>query len=83
MHNFFESPICMGNERIKDPKHPTQKPIKVLKNFAQIACPEGGTVLDPFMGVGSTGEACAELGFNFIGMETDEQYFKACETRLL
>ena len=33
MHNFIESPICMGKERLKEPKHPTQKPVKVLKKL--------------------------------------------------
>src|SRR5437588_2763741 len=57
MHNFIEAPICMGNERVKDPHHPTQKPVKVLEHIVRLASPEGGVVLDPFMGVGSTGVA--------------------------
>jgi site-specific DNA-methyltransferase (adenine-specific)/modification methylase len=53
MHNFIESPICMGNERLKDPKHPTQKPVSVLKKLINIASNEGDMILDPFAGVGS------------------------------
>jgi len=57
--------------------HPTQKPVAVMQwcvNFTT------GTVLDPFMGSGTTGVACANLGRNFIGIEMDERYFDiACK----
>lgn len=82
MHNFFESPICMGPERLKDPKHPTQKPIAVLSHLLKIASNEGDTVLDPFMGVGSTGVAALRNGRKFIGIELEEDYFKAAQKRL-
>ncbi|MCL2212886.1 MAG: site-specific DNA-methyltransferase [Oscillospiraceae bacterium] len=82
MHNFIETPICGGNERLKDPKHPTQKPIKVLEHILKIASNEGDVVLDPFMGVGSTGVATKNLGRKFVGFELDEQYFQAAEKRL-
>ena len=82
MHNFFESPICMGKERVKDPKHPTQKPVKLLQHFIKIATNEGDVVLDPFMGVGSTGVAALELNRKFIGIEIDPFYFEAAKKRL-
>lgn len=82
MHNFIETPICMGNERIKEPKHPTQKPLKVLEHIIRIASDEGALVFDPFMGVGSTGAAALRLGRRFIGMEIDGRYYKAAEKRL-
>ena len=44
--------------------------------------PTGGIVLDPFMGSGSTGIACRKEGFDFIGIELDEQYFKIAEARI-
>lgn len=75
MHNFLETPICMGNERLKNPKHPSQKPIKVLEHLLKIASNEGDLVLDPFMGVASTGQACKNLKRKFIGFELDEQFF--------
>lgn len=81
MHNFIETPICMGSERVKNPHHPTQKPVKVLKHIIKLASNEGDVVFDPFMGVGSTGAACKELGRNFIGMEIDEKYFEAARER--
>ncbi|MCL4458882.1 MAG: site-specific DNA-methyltransferase [Chloroflexi bacterium] len=82
MHNFIESPICMGPERIKTPFHPTQKPIKILEHIIKVASKEGDVVFDPFMGVGSTGVATFNLGRKFIGIEIDEKYYKAAEQRL-
>jgi DNA modification methylase len=82
MHNFFESPICMGKERLKDPKHPTQKPIKILKRIIEIASNPGDLILDPFMGVGSTGVASLEMNRSFLGVEIDKPYFKASEKRI-
>lgn len=83
MHNFFECPICMGNERIKNPKHPSQKPLKLLKHLIQIASNEGDIVFDPFMGVGSTGVAALQLKRNFIGVEIDPVFFNAAEKRIV
>lgn len=82
MHNFIESPICMGNERLKHPKHPTQKPIKIMKRIIEIASNEGDLVFDPFAGVGSTGVAALELDRRFIGIEVEKEYFEASCTRL-
>lgn len=82
MHNFVESPICMGLERWKSPHHPTQKPIKVLEHVIRLASKEGDVVFDPFMGVGSTGIAALKLNRKFIGIEVDEKYLKAAETRI-
>ncbi len=82
MHNFFESSICMGPERLKEPKHPTQKPVRLLKNLIKIASNEGDVILDPFMGVGSTGVAALEMDRKFIGVEIDKTYFDAAQKRL-
>lgn len=82
MHNFIETPICMGAERLKNPKHPTQKPVKVLEHIIKIASNEGDLVFDPFMGVGSTGVAALNLQRKFIGVEIDEEYFNAADKRL-
>lgn len=79
MHNFFESPICMGKERLN---HPTQKPLKLLKHIVKLASNRNDVVLDPFMGVGSTGEASLQLGRKFIGFEIDDNYFKQASKRL-
>lgn len=82
MHNFIESPICMGKERLKEPHHPTQKPVKVLEHLVTIASKPGDVIFDPFMGVGSTGVAALKLGRRFVGMEIEEPYFEAAKARL-
>ena len=82
MHNFYEGPICMGPERLRAPRHPAQKPVKLLKHLITIASNPGDLVLDPFMGVGSSGAAALELGRRFAGMELDPDYFAAAQTRL-
>ena len=53
-----------------------------FQHWAERLCPEGGTVLDPFMGGGTTGIACLNLGRNFIGFEIDEDTFKIAEERI-
>lgn len=83
MHNFFESPICMSPERLKNPKHPTQKPVALLKHLIKIATNENDVIFDPFMGVGSTGVAALNLNRKFIGIEKQEDYFLAAKDRLL
>ena len=82
MHNFIESPICMGSERIKKPKHPTQKPIKVLKHIIQIASNPKDIVLDPFMGVGSSAIAALQLNRKFCGCEIKKEYYEATIERI-
>lgn len=82
MHNFFESPICMRPERLKEPKHPAQKPVKLLQHIIKIASNENDTVYDPFMGVGSTAIASIRLNRKFIGCEIDNIYFKATIDRI-
>jgi DNA modification methylase len=59
--------------------HPTQKPIEVMK-WCLGFLPDSETILDPFMGSGTTGVACVKLGRKFIGIELDEKYFDiACK----
>ena len=82
MHNFIEAPICMGRERVKNPVHPTQKPVKVLSHMIKIASNPGDLVFDPFMGVGSTGVAALKLGRTFIGVELERDYFLVAEQRI-
>lgn len=61
--------------------HPTQKPVRVMAwTLEQICVPKGATVLDPYMGSGTTGIACIHLGMNFIGIERDAAHYKtACD----
>lgn len=82
MHNFMETPICMGHERLRDPVHPTQKPVRVLEHLVKIASNPGDLVLDPFMGVGSTGVAALTLGRCFIGGDCEAAYVNAARERI-
>lgn len=72
----------MGKERVKNPVHPTQKPIKVLSRLIKLATNQGDLVFDPFMGVGSSGVAALQLDRLFTGIEIDPLYFRAAEKRI-
>lgn len=86
MHNFFESGICMGKERIKDKNwknvHPTQKPLKLLEHIIKIASNEWDTILDCFNGVWSTWAAALKLNRKYIGIEIDQTYYQLSKKRL-
>ena len=61
-------------------QHPTQKPLKLMKWCIEKLPKETSSILDPFMGSGTTGVACAKLGRKFIGIELEPKYFDiACE----
>lgn len=61
-------------------QHPTQKPIELISEWVRLFSDFGESILDPFMGSGTTGVACAKLGRKFIGIEIDETYFDiACK----
>ena len=62
--------------------HPTVKPIKLMKYLCRLITPKGGTILDPFMGSGSTGMAAKEENFEFVGIEKEEEYFNIATARI-
>lgn len=62
--------------------HPTVKPIKLMQYLTRLVTPKDGTVLDPFMGSGTTGIACKKEGFDFVGIELSQEYFEIAEKRL-
>lgn len=62
--------------------HPTQKPVGLLKYLIEVYTNEGDTVLDMFMGSGSTGVACLQTKRHFIGIEKDEKYFNIAKERI-
>ena len=53
-----------------------------MKYLCRLVTPKGGTVLDPFMGSGSTGMAAKDEGFKFIGIEREKEYFEIAEGRI-
>src|SRR5688572_3454646 len=65
----------------RDRVHPTQKPIALME-WCLSFLPEGCTVLDPFMGSGTTGVACVNTGRNFIGVEIDAGYYAIAQKRI-
>lgn len=70
----------LTNQRDRDGRHPTEKPIPLMAELLADFTNPGETILDPFMGSGTTGVACARMGRRFIGIEMDERYFDiACE----
>ncbi len=75
--NCFEIPNIIGSK-----KHPTEKPVELMKIFVENSSSVGDTVLDPFMGVGTTGAACMDLQRNFIGIEIDKEYFNIAKERM-
>ena len=81
---YFYCPKTSKSERNNADKntHPTVKPVELMKYLCRLVTPKGGVVLDPFMGSGSTGMAAKDEGFDFIGIEKDEEYFKICESRI-
>ena len=62
--------------------HPTEKPVSLLQKYILASACDGQTVLDPFMGSGSTGVAAKNLNRSFIGIELDETYFKIADDRI-
>lgn len=78
----FPPPSRM-KENSGDVAHPTQKPIALMRWCIEMAkVPLGGLVLDPFMGSGTTGVACAQLNRRFIGIEIDENYCSIAARRI-
>ena len=65
----------------KQKHHQTEKPVELLEKLLAI-CPAGGMILDPFMGSGSTGAACANTGRSFTGIELDPGYFETAQRRV-
>lgn len=80
----YDKAQSIGLNRVKMRRntHPTVKPTELMQWLCRLVTPEGGTVLDPFMGSGSTGKACRAEGFRFIGIEREEEYMKIAQARL-
>ena len=62
--------------------HPTIKPTNLMAYLVRLVTPKGGVVLDPFMGSGSTGKACAVEGMQFIGIEREQEYLDIAKARI-
>ena len=79
---FFYSAKTGKDDRETDNNHPTVKPTTLMAYLCRMVTPPRGTVLDPFMGSGSTGKAATVNGFRFIGIERDPAYHKIAMARI-
>jgi site-specific DNA-methyltransferase (adenine-specific) len=77
--------VCENPNWIDIPKknhHPTVKPTALMLYLIKLVTPKGGTVLDCFLGSGSTGKAAIRGGFNFVGIEREKEYIDIAEARI-
>lgn len=89
LETFYDIPSvpggCIGTERVRNnggkSAHPTQKPELLMRHLLRVTLP-GDTILDPFMGSGTTGVACVQTGRRFIGVEIDPRYFEIAVKRI-
>ena len=81
MRSVWTIPTTPANEKLLG-KHPTQKPLALLERIVRASTNEGDTVLDPFMGSGTTGLAAVMNKRKFIGIEMDLGYYKVAERRI-
>jgi DNA modification methylase len=79
---FFYCPKASTADRGNGNIHPTVKPTDLMRYLCKLVTPPGGTVLDPFMGSGSTGRGAKIEWFHFIGIELDPEYCKIAEARI-
>lgn len=79
---FFYCPKTSKKDRDKDNIHPTVKPTSLMEYLIKLVTPVNGTVMDCFLGSGSTGKAAVRGGFDFIGIEKEEEYIKIAESRI-
>ena len=79
---FFYCAKASPSERGKTNKHPTVKPLALMRYLITLGLPPGGTVLDPFCGSGTTALACKELGRNYICIEKELEYYQIACNRL-
>ncbi|WP_140386567.1 DNA-methyltransferase, partial [Vibrio parahaemolyticus] len=77
---LYHQPINIKDKRKYG--HPTIKPLPLLEKLIRNSSQEGDTVLDCFMGSGSTGVACKKLQRHFIGIEINKEYFELSNQRI-
>jgi DNA modification methylase len=84
--NFISQQACRNvlfySNTERDTKHPTEKPLSVIRRLVEVSSQPDDRVLDPFMGSGTTAVACAELGREFLGFELEREYIKMAKKRL-
>lgn len=79
---FFYCAKASRSERGAGNDHCTVKPIALMRYLVRLVTRKGGTVLDPFMGSGTTGVAAIQEGMNFVGIERDPHYYEIASRRV-
>lgn len=79
---YFYIPKASKKDRGEGNTHPTVKPTDLMKYLVRLITPEGGIVLDPFMGSGTTGVAAKSEGFSFLGIEREPDYLEIAKARI-
>ena len=86
MRDVWTLPLVQGKERLKGQNgravHPTQKPEEMLKRIIIASSNKGSTVLDPFLGTGTTACVAQQLGRNWIGIEKSKRYIEIAKRRI-
>lgn len=81
-HAGLTIPTLLTQDAPEKNDHPTVKPITLMRWLVRLATTEGGTVLDPFLGSGTTGIAAALEGFPFVGIEREPHYLRIAAARI-
>jgi len=94
-HRDYSKEVCEGSasryfycaksskkDRGDNNAHPTVKPTELMRYLCRLVTPQGGLIVDPFMGSGSTGKAAIAEGFGFVGIELNEEYFEIACARI-
>lgn len=77
-----DNPVTDNQVFKKKNNHPTVKPTDLMRYLINLITPPNGTILDPFMGSGSTGKAAVRCGVNFIGIEKEQEYMDIASARI-
>lgn len=81
MKDVWTGPLTSSREKIYG-KHPTQKPLYLLRRIVQASTREGDLVLDPFCGSSTTGVVCRELGRYYLGIDNSEEFLRLSIERM-
>jgi len=81
MKSVWLIPLTPPSEKLGG-KHPTQKPLEVLKRVILSSTDKGDTVLDPFNGAGTTGVICKEYNRKYLGIDLEKEYLEITKKRL-
>ncbi|WP_317944759.1 DNA-methyltransferase [Carnobacterium maltaromaticum] len=82
MRTVWDVPNNKKKEELKFGKHPTQKPIRLIKRMLELSAKEGDLVFTPFNGSGTEVVAAKMLGLDYLGVEMEKEYVDICELRL-